>query len=143
MNTPSTCFLRIRALFRIPGADSAVLSRTRALTAVYRRLSCSQPVRIDHTSFMSTNCNGVEPNARIPCSTYITNRWYSNNGTTPADQEPGKKERFENILTIPNFLTVSRMAMCPLLGYLVIQQSYWPAFGLFVVAGITDLVTLI
>ncbi|KAI9563199.1 hypothetical protein GHT06_010657 [Daphnia sinensis] len=54
---------------------------------------------------------------------------------------PGKniKDQTENILTVPNFLTVGRMIMCPILGYLVIQNDYPTAFGLFVIAGITDL----
>ena len=55
--------------------------------------------------------------------------------------ESKPKEQFENIVTIPNILTVSRMAMCPVLGYLVIQNNYTTAFGLFVAAGITDLVS--
>lgn len=55
---------------------------------------------------------------------------------------PEKKDQTENILTVPNVLTVGRMVMCPFLGYLVIQNDYSMAFNLFVVAGITDLVCL-
>ena len=55
---------------------------------------------------------------------------------------PEKKDQTENILTVPNILTVGRMVMCPFLGYLVIQNDYSTAFSLFVVAGITDLVCL-
>ncbi len=55
---------------------------------------------------------------------------------------PKKKDQTENILTVPNVLTVGRMVMCPFLGYLVIQNDYSMAFNLFVVAGITDLVCL-
>lgn len=54
--------------------------------------------------------------------------------------ESKAKDQFENIVTIPNILTVSRMAMCPVLGYLVVQNNYTTAFGLFVAAGVTDLV---
>lgn len=50
------------------------------------------------------------------------------------------KDQTENILTIPNVLTVGRMLMCPVLGYLVIHNEYPTAFGLFIAAGITDLV---
>lgn len=58
---------------------------------------------------------------------------------------PSRKssDQVENILTIPNILTVSRMVMCPVLGYLVIKHDYSTALGLFVIAGITDLVFLI
>jgi len=92
---------------------------------------------------------------------------YCKNSSNPVDQkakiEQMPKDRVENIFTIPNFLTVispyffiimlknlyflllftlqvSRMAMCPVLGYLVIHQNYPTALGLFVVAGVTDLV---
>lgn len=54
--------------------------------------------------------------------------------------ERSNKEQTENILTIPNVLTVGRMVMCPFLGYLVINNDYSTAFSLFIVAGITDLV---
>lgn len=54
------------------------------------------------------------------------------------DQEK-PKDQFENVLTIPNVLTVSRIVMCPLLAYLVVQHDYSTAFFLFSVAGATDL----
>jgi len=50
-----------------------------------------------------------------------------------------KKDQFENVLTVPNVLTISRVVMCPILGYLVVQNDYSTAFALFTVAGITDL----
>ncbi|XP_074657525.1 cardiolipin synthase (CMP-forming)-like [Tubulanus polymorphus] len=45
----------------------------------------------------------------------------------------------ENILTIPNILTASRIVLAPILGYLVVQESFTWAAGLFVFAGLTDL----
>ena len=64
---------------------------------------------------------------------------YSNN---VFDNEKGKStaEKKENIVTIPNILTVSRIFMCPVLGYLVINSDFSNALWLFVIAGITDLV---
>ncbi|XP_028038627.1 probable cardiolipin synthase (CMP-forming) [Bombyx mandarina] len=55
------------------------------------------------------------------------------------------KERFEevvekeNVLTIPNILCITRIAMSPYLGYVIIQNNYNLALGLLVFAGITDL----
>lgn len=46
----------------------------------------------------------------------------------------------ENIITIPNILTIGRAGLAPYLGYLIIQSDFTIAMGLFVVAGITDLV---
>ncbi|KAL4239180.1 cardiolipin synthase [Mactra antiquata] len=45
----------------------------------------------------------------------------------------------ENVWTIPNLLTMSRIVMTPVIGYLVMLESYSVALGLFAFAGITDL----
>lgn len=45
----------------------------------------------------------------------------------------------ENIKTIPNFLTTLRMTSAPILAYLVVSDHFGLALGVFVVAGITDL----
>ncbi|RZF42483.1 hypothetical protein LSTR_LSTR004402 [Laodelphax striatellus] len=44
----------------------------------------------------------------------------------------------ENIWTIPNMLTVLRIAMSPFLGYLICQNNYELALGLVIFAGFTD-----
>jgi cardiolipin synthase len=46
----------------------------------------------------------------------------------------------ENIYTIPNFLTLTRLAAAPVIGYLVLHDSYAWALGLFVYAGVTDFI---
>lgn len=46
----------------------------------------------------------------------------------------------ENIYTIPNILTFSRLIAAPVVGYLIIREQHLSALGLFVYAGITDLV---
>jgi cardiolipin synthase len=45
----------------------------------------------------------------------------------------------EPILTVPNQLTILRMALAPFLVVLVLQREYTWALVLFVVAGLTDL----
>lgn len=47
----------------------------------------------------------------------------------------------ENIFTIPNLISVSRIALSPVLGYLVLVENYIFALGLFSLAGISDLVS--
>jgi hypothetical protein len=49
-------------------------------------------------------------------------------------------EKKENIYTIPNILTVSRIVASPYLGYLVTNGQYQYAFAGFLIAGVTDLV---
>jgi hypothetical protein len=48
--------------------------------------------------------------------------------------------RRENIYTIPNFLTVSRILACPVLGWSVVQGDFGLATGILAYASITDLV---
>ncbi|KAL7008022.1 hypothetical protein EMMF5_002204 [Cystobasidiomycetes sp. EMM_F5] len=49
-----------------------------------------------------------------------------------------KPEPRENIYTIPNLLTVSRIVACPFLGYAIVQGDFKMATGLLVYAGATD-----
>ncbi|KAI9776054.1 MAG: hypothetical protein M1816_005592, partial [Peltula sp. TS41687] len=46
----------------------------------------------------------------------------------------------ENIYTLPNVLTFSRLLAAPLIGYLVLHDQHAWAVGLFAYAGITDLI---
>lgn len=46
----------------------------------------------------------------------------------------------ENIWTIPNVLTMTRLAAAPCIGYLVVQESYKMALGLMVYASVTDFI---
>lgn len=44
----------------------------------------------------------------------------------------------ENILTIPNALSLARLCSSPVLGYLVVTEGYTAALVLFAAAGVTD-----
>lgn len=46
----------------------------------------------------------------------------------------------ENIYTIPNMLTVGRLIAAPYVGYLIVNHEYPLALGVFVLAGLTDMV---
>ncbi|PYI10796.1 phosphatidyl synthase [Aspergillus sclerotiicarbonarius CBS 121057] len=72
----------------------------------------------------------------------------------PADQssqssQPGAKKpsilsklprTHENIYTVPNILTFTRLLAAPLVGYFLVHDHHVAALGLFAYAGITDLV---
>ncbi|CAO3677643.1 unnamed protein product [Umbelopsis vinacea] len=45
----------------------------------------------------------------------------------------------ENIYTIPNILTFSRLLASPYIGYLIVNEKYPLALGIFAVAGFTDM----
>ena len=44
------------------------------------------------------------------------------------------------IYNVPNLLTFTRLALSPVLGYLVVQNQFGHAFGLFLYMGVTDFV---
>ncbi|KAI9810979.1 MAG: hypothetical protein M1827_005710 [Pycnora praestabilis] len=46
----------------------------------------------------------------------------------------------ENIYTVPNILTISRLISAPVIGYLILHDYHAWAFGLFAYAGVTDLI---
>lgn len=47
---------------------------------------------------------------------------------------------YENIYTVPNILTFSRLISAPVVGYLVLHDQHALAIGLFAYAGVTDLI---
>jgi hypothetical protein len=49
----------------------------------------------------------------------------------------------ENIATIPNILTTSRILLTPCIGYYVVSHEYSWALGLLAVAGFTDMVRML
>ncbi|KAK0239188.1 CDP-alcohol phosphatidyltransferase-domain-containing protein [Armillaria nabsnona] len=58
----------------------------------------------------------------------------------PASKGPTIRETIrENIYTIPNALTVSRILACPVLGWSILNSNFKLATGLLVYAGLTDL----
>jgi len=72
----------------------------------------------------------------------------SNQLTTPRTEKKKKPilsriplpTSHENIYTIPNILTFSRLVAAPVVGYLLVHNYHAAALSLFAYAGITDLV---
>ncbi|KAG8443704.1 hypothetical protein GDO86_009033 [Hymenochirus boettgeri] len=67
--------------------------------------------------------------------------------TATAQPEPDRgtdrrrlaEQLYENPWTIPNMLSMTRIALSPVLGYLIVVEDFNLALGLFAFAGITDL----
>lgn len=74
-------------------------------------------------------------------------RFYSAQDPPGHSDRPRKpttlKELRENIYTLPNLLTMSRILACPVLGWSVLQNDFRLATTLLVYAGLTDLVCII
>lgn len=86
---------------------------------------------------------------RISRPQHIVHRYFSitpwRRSAVPPEQQPSSSPKpsllkRENIYTIPNALTISRICACPILGWSILQGDFHLATGLLVYAGLTDLV---
>ncbi|GJE98541.1 CDP-diacylglycerol--glycerol-3-phosphate 3-phosphatidyltransferase [Phanerochaete sordida] len=81
------------------------------------------------------------PSPAVACRAFSVHPPQRENGNEPGKRLGKLSETLrENIYTIPNLLTVSRIAACPVLGYAIIQDNFVAATALLVYAGLTDLV---
>jgi cardiolipin synthase (CMP-forming) len=78
---------------------------------VFRQFSTCRELRIEHDSRPSQK---EDPKGKLPIR--------------------------ENIYTLPNLLTVSRILSCPILGWSILNNDFYLATGLLVFAGASDLV---
>ncbi|CAG7929584.1 unnamed protein product [Penicillium olsonii] len=115
-----------------------------------RCVTFSSQLKLSQTSELKRN---ELQTALIPPSFFTQRRWTSSNspGNKPQEQpeEPKKKPilsriplptSHENIYTVPNILTFSRLLAAPAVGYLLVNNYHTAALSLFAYAGITDLV---
>ncbi|XP_040836909.1 cardiolipin synthase (CMP-forming) [Ochotona curzoniae] len=73
-------------------------------------------------------------------------RWSHCSGTGKAAEAASSRWRpasaaspYENPWTIPNMLSMTRIGLAPILGYLIIEEDFNIALGVFALAGLTDL----
>ncbi|KAH8600882.1 CDP-alcohol phosphatidyltransferase-domain-containing protein [Bisporella sp. PMI_857] len=127
-----------KQLFRAPYRNTAGTSKASLWTAsrprheaqldALRRWSCKQ----DRSVLYSTSKPPPESEARTPDP--------SGKKRKPLLNALTQLTPHENIYTIPNILTFSRLVAAPVVGYLVLHDYHAWALGLFAYAGITDLV---
>jgi hypothetical protein len=65
--------------------------------------------------------------------------WYPDSLKPPSEPR-GKPTIRENIYTLPNLLTISRIIACPVLGWSILESNFFLATSLLLYAGFTDLV---
>ncbi|KIM68287.1 hypothetical protein SCLCIDRAFT_13828 [Scleroderma citrinum Foug A] len=70
---------------------------------------------------------------QLPAGTNKVKNKLSDEKTSPA-----KTTVRENIYTIPNFLTLSRILACPVLGWSILHNDFHLATGLLIYAGLSD-----
>ncbi|XP_049724776.1 cardiolipin synthase (CMP-forming) isoform X1 [Elephas maximus indicus] len=81
------------------------------------------------------HCSGAEKASPGPAA-----------GGSPAAEAPAgpgdpasAASLYENPWTIPNMLSMTRIGLAPVLGYLIIEEDFHIALGVFALAGLTDL----
>ncbi|KAF9038517.1 CDP-alcohol phosphatidyltransferase-domain-containing protein [Panaeolus papilionaceus] len=79
----------------------------------------------------------------FPSRSFFTSSWRQAERTPSQPEESVSSKETkpsirENIYTIPNLLTVSRILSCPILGWSILDGNYHLATGLLVYAGLTD-----
>ena len=83
--------------------------------------------------------------AATPCTRYArplkSDPEPSSKASEVSTQSHARPTLRENIYTIPNLLTVSRILACPALGWSIFHDDFYLATGLLVYAGLSDLVS--
>ncbi|KAJ5902549.1 hypothetical protein N7495_003077 [Penicillium taxi] len=83
----------------------------------------------------------------VPKTSILQQRWSTSK--TPEPEKPTIKpilskiplaKAHENIYTVPNILTFTRLLAAPMVGYLLVHDYHAAALSLFAYAGLTDLV---
>ena len=72
----------------------------------------------------------------------LTSSTFLRSPTPPSPRQNLRATIRENIYTLPNILTVSRILSCPVLGWSIIDGNFKIATSLLVYAGITDWVSI-
>ncbi|KAL7959069.1 CDP-alcohol phosphatidyltransferase domain-containing protein [Trichoderma compactum] len=76
----------------------------------------------------------------VPLVSFLARRLSQHAGKNIAEKPSTSPVIHEDIYTIPNFLTVTRIVASPVIGYLILQDAHTWAVGLLAYAGVTDLV---
>ncbi|KAF2258686.1 hypothetical protein CC78DRAFT_621647 [Lojkania enalia] len=105
-----------------------VLFSTSGVRGIEPRDTDKEPSSAGKTKQEASTKSNLPPKARLSPSALTS--------TLKAKLAP---LRHENIYTLPNILTFSRLIATPLIGYFIIHNHHLYAFSLFMYAGISDL----
>ncbi|XP_077341623.1 cardiolipin synthase (CMP-forming) [Lithobates pipiens] len=101
-------------------------------------------VRATHVLLRPGNVHRPSP-ASTPITARISYRRHRSD-TPPGERPPEIRgdplphhNLYENPWTIPNLLSMTRIGLSPVLGYLIVAQDFNTALGVFGLAGLTDL----
>ncbi|CAA7269242.1 unnamed protein product [Cyclocybe aegerita] len=104
-----------------------------------RRSFCRQSAVRRSEIHLFAACHTHRPLRPFPTRAFSTTR-YTRQPEDPPGSSKSKPTIRENIYTLPNILTLSRILACPVLGWSILDGNYYIATGLLVYGGLTDLV---
>ncbi|XP_048831464.1 cardiolipin synthase (CMP-forming) [Brienomyrus brachyistius] len=143
LTNQGSCQIQKRTHPYCPAVNSSGISRLSPKPLVHRIKSVSH-FSITGSSFVLQGYRGYSNSAK-PKPQGDEDSLQSNTSKERDSTKPSKeglsnfKELYENPWTIPNFLCMARIALAPVLGYLIVEQCFHLSLGLFVLAGVTDL----
>jgi hypothetical protein len=126
------------SLFRLPCLERSVhLSRGLINNAQPISLLRIRPFSSNPRSFLLPRTFPPQfPRPQLPRISILPQLILSRPFSTPAP----KPEKHENIYTIPNILTFSRLVATPIIAYLILHDFPYLATSLLFYAGLTDLI---
>jgi hypothetical protein len=115
---------------------------TPILASIHRRpFSWTWPAH-DTPKLSSSSSTGAPKPSSTPHTVPVSKPAESTNTpSTPATEEGSPVQTRENIYTIPNALTVSRILACPVIGYAILHDQYYLSTSLLAYAAISDAVS--
>lgn len=98
-------------------------------------------------SLLQDVCYGTYPARAILTVKLLSTvqlRWTSTSSRSQQKNKPitSTLTTRENIYTIPNALTLSRILACPFIGWSILSGDFFLATGILVYAGVSDWVTI-
>ncbi|KAG6334364.1 hypothetical protein ID866_4725 [Astraeus odoratus] len=87
-----------------------------------------------HTSIASNHAHSRLSRPPTKVNSYVKSDLQNNKAS------PAKVTIRENIYTLPNLLTMSRILTCPVLGWSILDSNFHLATGLLVYAGLSDII---
>lgn len=119
--------------FQLSSRTSLQLSRSISLKSPVRTFP---PYQISAPFFQRILPRTTSVSNLLPATSILSNLSLSRTFSTPTK----KPEIHENLYTIPNILTFTRLLSTPIIAYLILNEKPYLATSLLLYAGLTDLV---
>eukprot|EP01102_Stenamoeba_stenopodia_P016282 TRINITY_DN5670_c0_g1_i1.p1 TRINITY_DN5670_c0_g1~~TRINITY_DN5670_c0_g1_i1.p1 ORF type:complete len:228 (+),score=12.90 TRINITY_DN5670_c0_g1_i1:75-758(+) len=120
-------------------ADACSRTWKRSMSSLTNSLQTRRPSLLLTPSFLTTPLyhNYTHPTSSLR----LCKHYFASNQEPPSSERKSNEEPAivrERVTTIPNLISLTRIAVCPYIGLLIAQHSYETAFYLCLAAGASD-----